>query len=68
MSIKLTQVGNVSMLIRGQIVRNKGSGLSYVIIADDSDYPMGVRTVEISNAQEWLLIERELEYSDDSPE
>ena len=68
MSIKLTQVENVLTLVRGQIVRNKGSGHSYVIVADDNDYPTGVRTVEISNAQEWLLVERELEYGDDAPD
>lgn len=65
MSIRFEQVGNVATLARGQIVQNKGTGQSYVIVDDANEYPIGVRSMEITNASEWLLVVDDPDCHDD---
>ena len=43
-------------LIPGDIVQNKGSGNAYVVVSNVRGKVVAVRTVEISNTQEWLLV------------
>ncbi len=43
-------------LIPGDIVQNKGSGNAYVVVSNMRGKAVAVRTVEISNSQEWLLV------------
>ena len=46
-------------LKRGDIVRNKGSADSYVVTSHYGDRVTAVRTADLTNPSEWLLIEPE---------
>jgi hypothetical protein len=43
---------------RGDIIRNKGTGQSYVVIGTVDGHVVAARTVEVSNPMEWESIER----------
>ena len=44
-------------LRRGDIVRHRGSGDSYVITEPCGPWATAVRTIRVSNPSEWLLVE-----------
>ncbi len=43
----------IETLIRGDIVRNKGTGTTYVVEQTLGDTAIAVRTVVLSNPTEW---------------
>lgn len=43
---------------RGDIIRNKGTGQSYVVIGMDDGRVVAARTVDVSNMMEWDKVER----------
>lgn len=47
-------------LREGDIVQAKASGMGYIIVGKYKDRAIAVRTVEITNPDEWELIEWEL--------
>lgn len=59
MTISARPLKKVSELRNGDIVRSVGSANSYVVISTNGSRAQAVRCVEISNPEEWLLIEVE---------
>lgn len=47
----------------GDIVRHKGKGEAYVVTSNFGDRVTAVRTVDITNAPEWVLCEFDKERS-----
>lgn len=43
-------------LREGDIVRNIGSGNTYIVIRTDGERAVAIRTVEVSHAPEWELV------------
>ena len=57
MCYKWKQVKRVRDLEIGQVVKNVGSGVSYMVINVYGDRATAVRTADITNASEWEVIE-----------
>lgn len=57
-------ITSISELQRGQIIRNLGSSGSYVVTSTAGERATAARTVEVSNASEWVIVEQ----SDDPTE
>lgn len=55
-----------SNLQRGDIVRNIGSGESYVVDANYGDYCIAMRSVHMSNPSEWCAPLKEVEQRADN--
>jgi hypothetical protein len=53
--MKLVKVPDLSVLRRGDVVQNKGSGISYVV-TETHPVVVVVRTLTIINASEWQLV------------
>lgn len=54
---KKKKLKKISQLKSGDIVKNKGSAYGYVITANYGNYAIGVRTIHISNPNEWEIVE-----------
>jgi len=57
MAVDWEDIESISELERGDIVRHKSGGNSYVIDDNYGDYAIGVDTVHISNPCEWIKIQ-----------
>lgn len=53
--MKLVKVPDLAVLQRGDVVQNKGSGVSYVV-TETHPIVVVVRTLTIINASEWLVV------------
>lgn len=42
----------------GDIIQHRSTGESYVVTANYGDYAIAVRTVHVSNPDEWLVVGR----------
>ena len=49
---------DIAGLNPGDVVRNVGSGLGYVIVRKEKDRAIAIRTMEVSNPDEWIVIAR----------
>ena len=48
---------DIKSLQIGDIIRNEGSGLTYVIIhAAPKEFPVAIRTLTVTQPSEWTLI------------
>lgn len=47
---------SIRSLRNGDIVRSKASGLAYVVTLTHGDTAIAVRTIEVSHANEWLVM------------
>jgi hypothetical protein len=50
-----------SQLQEGDIVQEKSSGLAYVVVANYGDRVLVVRSMELSNPDEWWLVRKAVE-------
>ena len=51
-----TEGFDISSLDRGDVIQNRGSGLTYVVIANYGDRAVAVRTLTVTNPDEWELM------------
>ncbi|KKK96889.1 hypothetical protein LCGC14_2658260 [marine sediment metagenome] len=65
MGIRLEPVENIAFLKVGEIVQNRGSGQSYIILKADGEEVIAVRSVSVSNAAEWALVVEDKQNFDD---
>ena len=65
MGIRLEPVENIAFLKVGEIVQNRGTGQSYVILKADGEEVVAVRSVSVSNADEWALVVEDKQNFDD---
>ena len=56
--MKEIEIKSLDELECGDIVRGKLSGESYVVTSNYSQYVIGVRSVQISQPNEWVKIEK----------
>ena len=52
------EIESLDELQRGDIVRHKESGRSYIVDANYSEYVIAMGTMHISNPSEWVKIEK----------
>ena len=55
--IRERPVQSIKDLERGDIIRHKGTGKSYVVTANYGTTVIAVDTYQVSNPDEWLLVE-----------
>ena len=55
-AMKFKQLKNIKELKRGTIVRHKSSSESILVDMNCGHYAIGFRTVNITNPDEWLIL------------
>ena len=48
----------ISKLKRGTVIRHKSGADSYVIVDNFGNYALGVRSVHVTNPDEWDIVEK----------
>lgn len=54
--MKLKTIESLGNLTPGDIIRNEGSGQTYIVIACYPGYVIAIRTIHVSNRDEWKLV------------
>jgi hypothetical protein len=59
MTIKWLRIKNLRQLQRGNIVRNRGTGQSYVVDSTGGDRVTAVTSIELTSPDEWEVVQQE---------